>query len=101
MDNHTYWECVPAYNQILFHIGYIDDNMSETRRCLYNTANSIFEQRSFLRLELNRQLILRRGNKNYSKNINKINDFDFSVAFLEYKERTEHPIKDLILIPLD
>lgn len=63
MDNHTYWECVPAYNQILFHIGYIDDNMSETRRCLYNTANSIFEQQSFLRLELNRQLILRRGNK--------------------------------------
>ena len=64
MDYHTYWECVPACNQILFHIGYIDDNMSETRRCLHNTANSVFDQ-PFLKLiiEINRQLILRRGNK--------------------------------------
>jgi hypothetical protein len=45
---HMYYQTVPAYNQILFHTGYIDDNMSERGLCLWHTSNPIFEHSPLL-----------------------------------------------------
>lgn len=60
-----YYQTVPAYNQILFHTGYIDDNMSERGLCRGVHRTQSLNTRHYYGLisEISRQLILRISNK--------------------------------------